>query len=119
MRRAAAGEWPAPGYRPDGELALVCRPNLDVHAGLAGVYRERHGNLRTDGVEAVLDRALAHGRRPDEALWFGLDPIPSPAELAARHGDPTGLRVHPAAESARYLWLDRAGRSGRADAHPS
>jgi hypothetical protein len=115
VRRAVAGEWPAPVDRPEGELALVCRPNLDVHSGLAGLYRERHGNLRTDGVEAVLDRALAHGRRPDEALWFGPDPIPDPAELAARHGDAAGLGIHSAAESVRYLWLDRAGRASRAD----
>jgi hypothetical protein len=111
VRRAVAGEWPAPSDRPEDELALVCRPNLDVHAGLAGLYRERHGNLRTDGVEAVLDRALAHGRRPDEALWFALDPIPAPAELAARHGDAAGLGIHTAAVSARYLWLDRAERA--------
>jgi hypothetical protein len=61
--RAVAGEWPAAPKRPDGEMALVCRPNLDVYTGLAGHYRTRHGNLRSDGVEAVLDRALAHGVR--------------------------------------------------------
>jgi hypothetical protein len=70
LRRAAAGQWPAAPKRPDGELALVCRPNLDVWAGLAGRYRTRHGNLRTDGVEAGLDQALAHGVGADEVLWF-------------------------------------------------
>lgn len=111
VRRAIAGEWPASPERPEAELALVCRPNLDVHAGLAGLYRERHGNLRTDGVEVVLNRALAHGYRPDDALWFSLDPLPAAAELAARHGDPAGLRVHPWAQSVRYLWLDRAEKA--------
>jgi hypothetical protein len=102
------------------EIALVCRPNLDVHAGLAGLYRTRFGNLRTDGVEAVLEGALAHGRRSDDALWFDLDPLPDPAELAAGHGDPASLRVHPGSVSAGRLWLDRAtasrrpGTSGRA-----
>jgi hypothetical protein len=114
VRRAIAGEWPPAPRRPDGELALVCRPNLDAHAGLAGRYRKRHGNLRTDGVEAVLDHAVAHGIRPDDALWFSLDPLPSPADLAARHGDPAGLGVHLSAESVRYLWLDRAERAGPA-----
>jgi hypothetical protein len=113
VRRALAGDWPAAAERPPGELALVCRPNLDVCAGLAGHYRTRYGNLRADGIAAVLDRAVADGRRPDDALWFSLDPLPALAELAARHGEATGLGVHPSPESARYLWLDRAQRQAR------
>ncbi len=112
VRRAGAGEWPVQIDRRESELALVCRPNLDVHAGLAGLHREWHGNLRTDGVEPVLSRALAAGRRLDEALWFG-DPLPSPSELAVHQGDPTGLRVHPSEQSVRYLWLDRDRRPSR------
>jgi hypothetical protein len=112
--RAVAGGWPAAPKRPDGELAFVCRPNLEVWTGLAGRYRTRHGNLRTDGVEAVLDRALAHGVRTDEALWFSLDPLPAPAEAAACHGDPAGLGIHLSSQSAYYLWLDRAARAGPA-----
>ncbi len=113
VRQALAGDWPAARGRTPGELALVCRPNLDVHAGLAGHYRTRYGNLRADGIAAVLDRAVADGRRPDDALWFRLEPLPEPAELAAHHGDPTGLGVHPGPESVRYLWLDRAQRQAR------
>jgi hypothetical protein len=111
MRRAVAGEWPAAPKRPDGELALVCRLNLDVWTGLAGRYRIWHGNLRTDGVEAVLDQALAHGVRADEALWFSLDPPPAPAELAARHGDRAGLGIHLSSQSVYYLWLESRSRS--------
>jgi hypothetical protein len=113
VRQALAGDWPAAPDGLAGELALVCRPNLDVHSGLAGHYRTRYGNLRADGIPAVLDRAIADGRRPDDALWFSLDPLPTPAKLAARHGDVTGLGVHPGPESARYLWLDRAQRQAR------
>lgn len=91
----------------------VCRPNLDVYSGLAGLYRLRHGNLRTDGVAAVLGSALAHGRQRDDALWFGPGPLPRPDELAARYGDAAGLGVHPGPESVRYLWLDRARRRPR------
>jgi hypothetical protein len=70
--------------------------------------------LRADGAAAVLGRALAHGLRADDALWFaGLDPLPGPAELAARYGDATGLGLHPDPESVRYLWLDRARRRAR------
>ena len=108
VRQALAGEWPPTPDPAPGELALVCRPNLDVYSGLAGLYRVRHGNLRADGVATVLRRALACGRQRDDALWFGPGPLPAPEELAARFGDPDGLKVHPFHESARYLWLDRA-----------
>jgi hypothetical protein len=72
------------------------------------------GNLRTDGVEAVIDQAVGHGICPDDALWFSLDPVPAPADLAICHGDPAGLGIHLSAESVRYLWLDRAARAGPA-----
>src|SRR5262249_33553632 len=110
VRRAVAGEGPTAPVDPTAdELALVCRPNLDVHGGLAGHYRERHGNLRADGGGAVLPRARAAGRRPGGALWFG-HPRPTAAELAARHGDPAGVRVRPGEQSVRYLWGDRKAR---------
>jgi hypothetical protein len=56
----------------------------------------------------VLAGALEEGGRSFEALWFGPDPLPSVAELAARHGDPDGQGVHFSADSVRSLWLDRA-----------
>ena len=107
VRQALAGDWPDLPDPAPGELALICRPELDVHSGPAGLYRTRHGNLRTDGIATVL-AALARGREPDDALWFGPRPHPGPAELAARYGDTTSLAVHPGPESVRYLWLDRA-----------
>jgi len=85
-RQALAGDWPPTPQPPRRELALVYRPNLDVYSGLAGFYRTRHGNLRTDGAAAVLDR----GREDDDALWFGPGPLPDPADLAARYGDAAG-----------------------------
>jgi len=113
VRRALAGDWPEGPARAPGELALVCRPDFDVCSGLAGLYRTRHGNLRTDGVAAVLGRALERGRERDDELWFGPGPLPAPDELAARYGAAAGLGVHMDPESARYLWLDRAGRADR------
>jgi hypothetical protein len=92
-------------------LELVCRPDLDLYTGLAGWYRQRHGNLRADGPDVVLGRALQQGGRHFEALWFGPDPLPSVAEQAARHADRGGQRVHFSADSVRYLWLDRAQRA--------
>ncbi|MBV9451505.1 MAG: hypothetical protein JO345_37025 [Streptosporangiaceae bacterium] len=118
VRQALAGDWPAIPDPAPGELALVCRPGLDVYSGLAGLYRVRHGNLRTDGIAAVLGRALAHGRERDDALWFGPGPLPAPDELAARYGDAAGLGVHPGPESVRYLWLDRANRQSKVSEKP-
>jgi hypothetical protein len=113
VRRAAAGEWPAWPH-PGGEsLGLICRPNLDVHTGMPGVYRERHGNLRADGVTPVLGLALARGPCSDDALWFGSEPALAVAELAARHGDASSRRVHFRPQSVRYLWLDRAQRAAQ------
>jgi hypothetical protein len=113
VQQALAGNWPDIPDPAPGELALICRPNLDVYSGLAGLYRTRHGNLRTDGIATVLSRALARGRELDDALWFGPRPHPGPAELAARYGDTTSLAVHPGPESVRYLWLDRARQHPR------
>jgi hypothetical protein len=107
-RRALAGHWPS-FTRHDGEvLELVCRPNLDLHTGVAGWYRQRHGNLHTDSPQAAFADALEEGGRSSEALWFDPDPLPSVAELAARHGDRDGQKVHFSADSVRSLWLDRA-----------
>ena len=114
VRRALAGDWPT-WARHDGEvLELVCRPNLDLHTGTAGSYHERHGNLRTDGAQAVLGRALEQGGRSIDAVWFGPDRLPAVEELAARYGDRTGLGLHFTETSVRYLWLDRAWRAGGA-----
>jgi len=110
VRLALAGDWPAARDRAPGELALVCRPNLDVCSGQPGHYRTRYGNLRADGTATVLDRAVADGRQPDDERWFGPGPLPAPAVVATRHGQAAGLGVHPGPESARYLWLDRAQR---------
>jgi hypothetical protein len=116
VARALAGDWPAQLAElelrhGDQRLPLVCRPSLELHTGVAGRYRERHGNLRSDGGQAVLGRALAQGGRSTEALWFGPEPLPPVSELAARNGDQTGHGVHFSEASVRYLWLDRAQRA--------
>jgi hypothetical protein len=99
VARALAGGWPAQlaELEPragDQGLPLVCRPGLDVHTGVAGRYRERHGNLRSDGAQAVLGRALEQGGWSIDAVWFGPDRLPAVEELAARYGDQTGQGVH-------------------------
>jgi hypothetical protein len=119
VARALAGDWPPQVAEAEpcagGQgLPLVCRPDLELHTGVAGRYRERHGNLRTDGARAVLGRALEQGGRSIDAVWFGPDRLPAVGELAARYGDRTGQGVHFTETSVRYLWLDRAGRAGRA-----
>jgi hypothetical protein len=115
VARALAGDWPSQlaelEPRAGGQgLPLVCRPGLDVHTGVAGRYCERHGNLRSDGAQAVLGRALDQGGRSIDAVWFGPDRLPAVEELAARYGDPAGQGLHFTEASIRYLWLDRGGR---------
>jgi hypothetical protein len=111
VRRALAGDWPETARHTGQVLELVCRPNFNVHRGMAGWYRQHHGNLRRDDAGAVLGRALAAGGQPADTLWFDLDPLPPVAELATHHGDPYGQALHFIATSVRYLWMDRAQRS--------
>jgi hypothetical protein len=116
VARALAGDWPSPlsEVEPcagDQGLPLVCRPGLELHTGVAGRYRERHGNLRADGAQAVLGRALEQGGRSIDAVWFEPDRLPAVEELAARFGDRSGRGVHFTEASVRYLWMDRARRA--------
>ncbi len=80
VRRALAGNWPPIPDPAPGELALVCRPNLDVCSGLAGLYRTRHGNLPTawprcsaapsrTGVNATTRCGSGPGRCPRRTSW--------------------------------------------------
>ena len=109
MRRARDGSWPAaettakftsPRYQ------LICRPNLDLHTGTTGIYRRRHGNMRRDGAQAVLERALADGPVSQEQLYFP-GPAPPIADLAARAGNTISTSIYFDAFEVRYLWLDR------------
>ncbi|HEV3497396.1 MAG TPA: hypothetical protein VHA34_13705, partial [Actinomycetes bacterium] len=93
VARALAGDWPPQlaGAEPahgDQGLPLVCRPSLELHTGVAGRYHERHGNLRADGAQAVLNRALEPGGR--SAVWLdptGCRPLRSwPPSMATEQG---------------------------------
>jgi hypothetical protein len=109
VRRALDGDWPAstPAQQPFHQL--VCRPNLDLYMGTSGVYRRRHGNLRRDGAQRVLERALANGPIAAEGIYFPNGGVSRTSELAASRGDPEGTRVYFEPDSMRLRWLDRAG----------
>jgi MoaA/NifB/PqqE/SkfB family radical SAM enzyme len=111
VRQALEGTWPdEPMYRM---ISLVCRPNLDVYRGLAGLYTRRYGNLRRDGVDAVLSRAVADGAASDDELRFTREQLLLPIqELAARFGHPHSQRIHMHPGSIRRWWLDCARRAG-------
>jgi hypothetical protein len=113
VRRALDGQWPAAPPEAAETVGLVVRPNLDLHSGTAGLYGPRHGNLRLDGAVA-LERALAHGPVPNEAIQLRGAPVPPIAELAGRFGDPTGQALHFYPHSARNRWLMRAAGRARA-----
>jgi hypothetical protein len=118
VARALAGAWPSQlsetaSCHGGHGLPLVCRPGLELHTGVAGRYRERHGNLRSDGAQTVLGCALEQGGRSIDAVWFGPDRLPAVEELAARSGDRTEQGVHFTETSVRYLWLDRSQGAGR------
>ena len=134
VRRARAGAWPAWDPPAAPPTPLVCRPNLDLHTGKAGVYGRKHGNLRGTGAAAALGRAVAYGPRSDEALYFERDTLPSLGELAERFGNASGQapgpvalppgkpRTHPgrsrrcrtARRSPGRCWLAAIGATSRA-----
>jgi hypothetical protein len=110
VQQALSGTWPA-----DAEqrlIWLVCRPNLDVYRGDAGHYTKRYGNLRREGVDEVLNRALADGACSHEELWFTPEQLLPVQEVAARFGDAQGQRIHIGPDSIRHWWLDCARRAG-------
>jgi hypothetical protein len=83
MGRALAADWPATLSHDGQVLELVCRPNLDVHSGTAGVV-------------SPVARQSAPRRRAGRA------------RPSAGGGRPAGA-LH--REIGRYLWLDRAQRA--------
>jgi hypothetical protein len=108
VRQASEGSWPTePTYRL---ISLVCRPNLDVYRGLAGLYTRRYGNLRDDGVDRVLSRAVADSPSSEDELWFTPDQLLPVQQLAARFGEPHSQRIHMHAVSIRRWWLECARR---------
>ena len=104
---ALRGMWPAGQRYETPSLQLVCRPNLDLHTGIAGVYGARHGNLQRDDPHAVFARALAHGPVAPRALYLPEVEAPAIDDLARRHGKPDGRQVHFEHQSMHYRWLDQ------------
>jgi hypothetical protein len=100
------GDWPAPSLVQQPFHQLVCRPNLDLYTGTTGRYCRRHGNLRRDGAQRVLERALADGPITAEEIYFPGAAAFQISELAARWGDPEGTRVYFEHDSMRSRWLD-------------
>ena len=110
VRQALEGTWPdEPSHR---WISLVCRPNLDVYRGFAGQYTRRYGNLRRDGVDEVLNRAVADGASSDDEIWFTQEQLLPVQELAERFGQPHSHRIHGHSVSIRYWWLECARRAG-------
>jgi hypothetical protein len=110
VRQALDDVWPEESEHWE-RIPLVCRPNLDVYRGMAGQYIKRCGNLRRDGVDEVLSRAVADGASSDDELWFpGVELLPV-QELAARFGDARSQRIHMHPASIRYWWSECARRA--------
>lgn len=92
---------------PDA-VPLVCRRNLDVYSGMAGLYGSFHGNARADGIDHVLRAGLEEGPCSMDTLHFSIDRIPSVRSLAEQVGDPQGQNIYFKAPDIRQRWLDVA-----------
>lgn len=108
VRQALDGTWPdEPTSRM---ISLVCRPNLDIHRGIAGQYTKFYGNLRKDGTGGVLSRAVADGACSDDEIWFAQEQLPPIQELAMRFGRSDSQRIHTNVTSIRRWWLECANK---------
>ena len=109
VHQALNGMWPEePAHRL---IHLVCRPNLDIYRGVAGLYIKRYGNLGTDGTDRVLSRAVADGDSSEEELWFTPEELVPVQELARHFGNPHSQRIHMHAPSMRRWWMECARRA--------
>lgn len=118
VQQALAGTWPDDDKKRYEEahrhrVSLVCRPNLDVYYGFAGQYTNRYGNLRHDGVDDVLSRAMAAGSFSHDEVWFGEMQVLPLGELASRFGDARSQRIHSDSFSMRDWWIESARRAAR------
>ncbi|SRR6266540_1189874 len=108
VHQALEGTWPKePAHRL---IHLVCRPHLDIYRGIAGLYTKRYGNLRTDGTDGVLSRALEDGDSSEDELWFTPKEFVPVQELATRFGNLHSQRIHMHAPSMRRWWMECARR---------
>ena len=109
VQQALEGTWPA---EPDlRSIWLVCCPHLDVSRGIAGHYGRRYGNLRRDGVNTVLSRAVADGPYSFDEIWFAQEQTLPVQYLAVRFGHADGLRLHNGPGSIRRWWMECARRA--------
>lgn len=100
------------------DIYLVCRNNLDIYNGDAGIYGKFYGNLKDDK-ESVLMNLLddiqneRYEFRNSPACYYNIAEFPDVKELALKYGDPDSTRIYPGAETMRFKWLDRAFSSQR------
>lgn len=88
-------------------IQLVCRPNMDLHTGVAGAHGILHGNLREDA-DGVFARAIEQGNAIEGSLYFKAQLLPSIKSLAQKHGNVAGQKLHPNTDSMAACWLDLA-----------
>ncbi len=87
-------------------IKLVCRNNLDFHSGVAGLYGHFHGNLRTDGPDIVLQKAVEYV--PCEPFLFSVDRLPAPGKMAEKVGNLKGQKIYFSFDEMYLRWLDLA-----------
>jgi MoaA/NifB/PqqE/SkfB family radical SAM enzyme len=103
------GDPPRWTFREGGKSPdIVCRPNMDVYWGKAGLYGALVGNLRRDDPARVFSEAIAQCPYPDDSLYFSARDIPPIHALVQAFADPEGQRIYNQPASMRNRWLDLA-----------
>ena len=100
-------------WNDDNVLQLVALRDLDVHDGDLSFPGNRYGNVKSDGLAKVFNRAEAakaegtYKSPTDVRNFFGEVEPPQIAELAAQVGNRTSMRIDDSPRSMRLQWLDR------------
>jgi hypothetical protein len=97
-------------------LSIVCRPNLDIFIGKAGLYGIYLGNGRQNTFESIFQKALEMGPVEDDQLYYKTATIPPIQELARTVGDKESTAIYFQDFAVRYRWIDRLLKNTRSTA---
>jgi MoaA/NifB/PqqE/SkfB family radical SAM enzyme len=88
-------------------MFLTVVPRLDLVYGNEGIHHHTIGNLVNDSTDVILGRIRTLPANYQFGMFFDVDALPSPAEIAESVADPNSQRLYRTTEDVLLLWADR------------